>query len=226
MIREAYIELLYQHKDLFIEWYEVFPQLFHMMISVHEAFVQEYLAPLLEKGWYIEENVFWRLLVQILSTNADWMNLDKITNMYSKFRMIENLELQSAELAILHENKVFKKFLYNAGKDFFVNDSSSHWSYYAYGSDKSDRVPIKCFEFIEWDIDIVEKLNSAYKELEESFSMRENPDSKNNANIRRTSYDEVISKYNKEIVQTICGAKKEIAEYQFIQSSLQKQSLI
>ena len=86
--------------------------------------------------------------------------------------------------------------------------------------------PEKCFEYVEWDIDVVEKINLSYRELEESDNMRGNPDSKNNASIRRNSYDRIIAKYNNEIVQIIEDNNKDLNEYKFVKCSLQKQNLV
>lgn len=224
IIRESFVDFLYQHIDSFIEWYENFPKIFTLMVSRHKTFIQESLMPYLEKGYYIEEDTFWKLLVEVLCIDTDLVDLDKITRNYNKFRMIEKIELQQMELAVLHKNKVFKKFLLNAGREYFLNDANSHWSYYAYDSDMSDKFPEKCFEYVEWDIDIVEKINSSYRELEESYTMRGNPDSKCNANIRRNSYDRIISKYSKEIIQIIEDNNKSLNEYTFIESSLQRQN--
>ena len=226
LIREAFVDFLYQHIDSFIEWYENFPKIFVFMVSRHKTFIQEWLMPYLENGYYIEENTFWKLLVEVLGVDSNLVNLDKITNNYNRFRMIEKIELQQMELAVLHKNKVFKKFLYNAGKEYFFNDANSHWSYYAHDSNMCDMFPEKCFEYVEWDIDVVEKINLSYRELEESDNMRGNPDSKNNASIRRNSYDRIIAKYNNEIVQIIEDNNKDLNEYKFVKCSLQKQNLV
>ena len=87
-----------------------------------------------------------------------------------------------------------------------------------------DEFPEKCFEYVEWDSDIVERINSAYRELEESYNMRENLDSRCNADTRKNSYDRIIAKYSKEIMQIIEDNKKSLNEYEFIKSSLQRQN--
>lgn len=40
----------------------------------------------------------------------------------------------------------------------FKNDSNSHWEYYSYGNNKKDSYIIKCFDYIEWDIEMIEKI--------------------------------------------------------------------
>ena len=225
IIRESLVDFLYQHIDSFIEWYENFPKIFVLMVSRHKEFIQESLTPYLEKEYYMKEDTFWKLLVEVLHIDANLVDLDRITKNYNRFRMIEKIALDEAGFAVLHENKVFKKFLLNAGEEYFLNDANSHWNYYAYNSDMSDNLPEQCFKYVEWDIDIVEKINSAYGELEESSNMRGNTASRHNADIRRESYDGIIAKYSKEIKQVVEENKKNLSEYRLIKNSLQKHNI-
>ena len=36
-------------------------------------------------------------------------------------------------------------------------NSSSHWDYYSYGNIKDDSYISKCFDYIEWDVEMIEK---------------------------------------------------------------------
>lgn len=225
VIREAYTEFLLQHFELFIEWYEEFPQLFTMMADKNETFVQEYVSPWLVKGWFVEGSKYWKLLAAVLGRNANLIDLDLVTSQYFALGMIEDIQLSQEELVALHENKVFKCLLFKAGKEYFINDANSHWSYYSFNSGKRDAFSERCFEYVEWDIDIVNKLNLSYKELEENIVMRENESSKNNGNRRKVSYDKVIGKHNVNIITAIYDAKKEVEDYPFIESSLRRQGL-
>ena len=86
-----------------------------------------------------------------------------------------------------------------------------------------DEFTEKCFEYVEWDIELVEKINSAYRELKHSDAWRTNTDSKCYAERRRESYDKIIAEYSEQITQTINDDKKELDEYKGIKSSLDKQ---
>lgn len=159
----------------------------------------------------------------MLRNAADSVDLDKITSIYDYFKIIDKVELDQADLDVLHKHKVFQKFLYHAGDQYFHNSADAHWQYYAYTSNMKDEFPEKCFEYVEWDIELVAKINCAYRELEHSAAGRTNTDSKCYAERRRESYDKIIAKYRKQITQTIKDNKKELDEYKAIKSSLDKQ---
>ena len=90
---------------------------------------------------------------------------------------------------------------------------------------KDDSFVRKCFEYVEWNIEMIEKLNTAYEELEYSAKSRQNPSSIENADCRRTNYDLVIAEFKTDIMNVIQKANKQITDYVYIQSSLQKQNL-
>ena len=225
-VRDAFLELLYSNSGWFLDWYNEFPKLFHLMDNKYNTFVQENLVPRLENGMYVkEEAVFWKLLVDILRNKSNILDLDKVTDNYTNFKRLEHIKLNEEELNVLRNHKVFNKFLLHAGRDFFRNDADSHWDYYNSCSNKDDSFVRKCFEYVEWDIEIIEKLNVAYEELEYSAKNRQNPSSIKNADCRRTNYDLIIAKFKADIMNVIQEANKQITDYVYIQSSLQKQNL-
>ncbi len=223
-IRDALVDFLYQHIESFMNWYENFPEIFLWMTSRHPEFISDWLMPHLVNRCYVEEHTFWRLLTEVLRNAADLVDLDKITRIYDYFTIIDKVELDQADLDVLHKHKVFQKFLYHAGHPYFDNSADAHWKYYAYDSNMKDEFPEKCFEYVEWDIKLVEKINSAYLKLEHNDAGRtKNTDSKCYAERRRESYDKIIAEYSEQITQTINDDKKELDEYKGIKSSLDKQ---
>lgn len=215
IIRTAFIDFLYDHIDFFIIWYEKFPNLFCLMESRHEIFIQESLSPKIENGNYIQPNIFWSLLVKIIRNDIKKINLDKVTSDWNRFQLIEYINLNEDDMLVLHNNKVFQKFLLNCGKEYFYNIL----------------IPIKkicedlvryveiCFEYVEWDINIVDKINCSYSEVEKRL-LEEASDLKN-CNIIKESYNRVIEKYKNEIIDTIKNNGKTLHDYNFIERRLE-----
>lgn len=219
IIRDGFLDFFYLKKDaeLFMEWYQQFPQFFYLMLNKHKEMIQETIAPRLEKQrYYLEENVFWHLLVEILKVDGNLINIDKVTSDYYKFKMIEKMNLNEEEIEVLHKYKVFQKFLLNAGKKFFKNDSDSHFKYYSYGSETEDADIELCFQYVEWDICVVEKINYAIGELKNSCESRSNQYSIQNGEIRKEIYKKIVCQYKDDIEDTLQQNQKDIGEYKYI----------
>ena len=82
----------------------------------------------------------------------------------------------------------------------FRNDSSSHWDYYSYGNIKDDSYISKCFDYIEWDVEMIEKIEWGYEELKDNVEMRSNLDSRINGNTRIELYKQIILKNKNNII--------------------------
>ena len=130
------------------------------------------------------------------------------------------MKLNEEELEVLHKYKVFKKLLLNAGKKFFRNDSDSHFKYYSYGSETKDADIEICFQYVEWDICVVEKINYAIGELKSSCESRSNQDSIQNGETRKEIYKKIVLQYKNNIQDAIQKSKKDIGEYKFISDLL------
>jgi hypothetical protein len=202
-ISDGFIDFIYEHSDYFLDWYTKYPKLFYMMISKHKTFIQEELAPMIEKGYSIDQNAFWNIICDILQHDHKLINLNKITSDYNKFKSIESIDLSSIKMSILKQYGVFKAFLWNAGKDLFNNDSTAHWDYYAWGSEKDDAYIIKCFDYIEWDMDLIEKMENSFEYLKENVESRTNSDSRCNGNSRIATYEKII-KSSKDKIEETC----------------------
>lgn len=214
------IDFLYDDVELFLEQYTKFPKLFIFMISRHKSFIQEQIAPMVEKRYYIEEDTFWNIIVDILTTDSRLINLEKVTADYTKFGMIEKIKLNPYQMSILDKYEIFKKFLFNAGEKFFINDADSNWKYYSYSSGMSDDYVEIYFKYIKWDIQIIEKINNAYKELEDNIPTRVNSDSISNGKRRRECYNKIIKKYANEITKVIQDNNELVSDYEYINKVL------
>lgn len=223
IILDGFVELLYNHSDLFTDiWYKEYPQLFKLIVDKHKVFIQQELAPLLEKDWYIDEGVFWKLLYDVLIYDPQLIDLYKVTNQYNKFMMVKKYTFNQNEIDIFNKYEVFKKFINNAGKEYFYNDSTAQWDYYSYSNNKDDIYPEICFKLVKWDLELIEKLNYAYSSLEENVKLRSNGESISNGNSRRNSYNKVIKDNSNTILSVIAASNKTLNDFLFIEKSMKK----
>jgi len=214
-ISEGFLDFLYLHKDVFVVWYQMFPQLFFLMINRHKEIIQEYLAPFLEEQNNIEGVVFWHLFVEILKVDAKLIDINKVASDYRKFILIKDIDLEDDEMALLHQHKLFKKFLFSAGNDFFKNDSGSHYWYY-FESERDDEYVEQCFKYLEWDMEVIEKLKDSIDCLINSCSARSNQYSISNGNKRKNAYKKIIGQYENIIKNIIQENQKEVGVYAYI----------
>lgn len=227
IVLDGIIEFLYTKRDLFTEvWYKEYPVLFKMIVDKHKIFIQEQLNPLLENNWYIDDVAFWKLLCEILEFDATLIDLSKVTNQYQKVMMINNYNLLQKEIDVLNKYDVFKQFICNACKSYFYNDAQAQWDYYSYGSYDNDSYPEKCFDLANIDLELIEKLESAYFNLLNNVKFRDNYNSIENGRIRKSSYNRVIATNKNKIVSAINNASKTISDYPSIEQSMKEQNLI
>lgn len=203
-ICNGFVDFLSKHCEQFITVYQYYPQIYGWMESRHKTYIQEYIVPLLEKGYHIEggADTFCNLLCDILKGNKGIINLETITSNKQKFAMIANNKLGEMQLDVLHKYKVFKKFLLNAARCFFYNDSLSQWDYYGPYGEISDEDVIKCFQYAEWDIELIQHLNDTYTGLIENLHFRSNEDSKRNGRKREEAYRQIVIE-NKDCIEEV-----------------------
>lgn len=225
IILEEFLDFYCSLKNaaLFVKWYQRFPQFFDLMVSRHKEMIQETLAPYLETPKInYEEDVFWQLLVKILKVDEKLIDINKVTMDYDKIKMIEKMKLNEEEIEMLHKNKVFQKLLLNAGERFFKNDSESHSNYYSYYSETEDIDIEQCFKYVEWDMNVVEKINYAIGELINNCELRLKSSSIRNGETRKEIYKKIVCQYKDNIEDTLQKNQKDIGEYKFISDFLTK----
>lgn len=223
IILEGFLDFYCSLKNaiLFVKWYQRFPHFLNLMISRHKEMIQETLAPYLEASKLnYEEDVFWHLLVEILKFDDKLIDINKVTMDYNKLKMIGKMNLNEEEIEVLHKNKVFQKLLLNAGEKFFKNDAESHSSYYSFWTQTEDADIELCFQYVEWDVSVIEKLNIAISELERNCESRYEPCSKERGVTRKEIYKKIVCKYKENIEDALQKSQKDIREYEFVSKLL------
>ena len=225
IILEGFLDFYCSLKDaaLFVDWYQHFPQFFNLTISRHKEMIQGTLAPYLETPRInCEEDAFWQLLVKILKVGGKLIDIDKVTMDYYKLKMIRNMNLNEDDIEVLHIYKVFQKLLLNAGERFFKNNSDSHSNYYSYYTETEDIDIEQCFKYVEWDMNVVEKINYAIGELINNCELRLKSSSIRNGETRKEIYKKIVCQYKDNIEDTLQKNQKDIGEYKFISDFLTK----
>ncbi len=202
-ISDGFIDFIYEHPERFLDWYTNLDKLFYLMISKHKTFIQERLAPILERGYSVDNNAFWNILCDILQHDHKLINLNKLTSDYNNFKMIESIDLPSTKMSILKQYGVFKLFLLNAGEDLFKNTSNAHYNYYSWNCEKNDTYIIKCFDYIDWDIELIKKMEDGLEDLMLSFNNRGNDYRIREGKNRIETYKEILNK-GKGKIEEIC----------------------
>ncbi len=222
-IRDGLINLINNEKyNLFFEFYKFFPQIFEFICELNNKYLQQKIIPILEGDYYFEyEECFWPILINILNRNNKIVDINKLSKSYNRLKLIKqiDLKLKDYEIEKLKEYKLFNLFIENAGRDFFANDADSHYNYYR-RNNKSDDFIIKCFEYIEWDINIVKNIEYAISTLENSISMRDSSMSIRNGEIRKDSYLQIVHNNESKIKDTIAKECEDISDYENISKYL------
>lgn len=214
-IIDGFVDCIFEHEEKFTSFYHTFPKLFEMMISRHKEFIQKYLAPIMEKGCYIDggDDVFCGLLVKILEENNKLLDLKAVTSNRRTFSIIAQYGWDNDQLETLNHNKIFKQYLFNAGSSFFENDSLSQWDYYGpYGEIIDDDVK-NCFRMTEWDMELVTRLDDSYAFLVNSLPLRTNGDSIRNGERRKRAYEEIVRENADKINSAILAEGREVSEF-------------
>ena len=200
IIKNEFVASTCEKQDIFLDFYNYFHGILEIAINYNKKFIKDYINPLLCEelsNRYLYKKYSWKMLSSSLIKSPEGIYIKAITSNYDNFVLINDIDINDYEKLILDKHKIFNKFILNSGKDMFKNDSNSHWEYYSYGNNKKDSYTIKCFDYIEWDIEMIEKIESSYYELKSSIETRSNPDSRNNGYTRSSLYENIVAR-NKE----------------------------
>lgn len=220
-IRDGLINLINKEKyTMFFKFYMFLPQIFEYIYSLNSKFVQQKISPILEGDCYFEyEKCFWSIILRILNTNEKMININKVTSSYDKLKLINKIDLKDKDIESLRKYRVFNLFVENAGEDFFSNSSYSHSNYY-FEKNKNDEYIIKCFDYIEWDMDMVRAVERGIFSLEESICMREKDYSIENGRKRKASYSTIVHNSESKIKEAIAKEGKNISDFENISKYL------
>lgn len=222
VIIDAFIVFFMDHINYFTIWYEKFPKIFLLINERDKTFVQRVLSPWLEGSMYFSGKIIWKLLVQILQIDNKLIDINMVTGDYQKFTQLSEVkELNEFEKYILSNNNIFNSFLLNAGKEYFSNTSEAHFQYYMWGSGKNDQYPEKCFEMINWNLELIDKINGSCIELTNSMKQRTNSYAIQNGEAREKSYQRVLKLYKSNIISILDKNKKNIEEYEGIKKLIE-----
>ncbi|MBE1554855.1 hypothetical protein [Sporosarcina limicola] len=205
-IKDAFISSICEKKEIFLDFYKYYPIVLNLIVNLDSRFIKDYINLLLcSEISYINtyKEYFWRILINSLGLQAQSIDIKSITSDYDNFILIEHIEVDGYQKALLNEHNVFKSFIIGAGRDLFKNDSSDHWSYYAWGNIKNDSYVVKYFDYVQWDLELLGMIDSWFGYLKKNVKSRRNPDSKYNGMRRIGTYNKIISN-SSDRIQKFC----------------------
>lgn len=219
-IIKAFIENISEKKDIFLDFYRFFSSILQLVVENDSRFIQEYINPLLCRNRcdnsFLLNNSFWDILSSNVLYRDNIIDINNITLNIDNFRLINTINLDEYKILLLNEHKVFKSFILNAGKAFFYTDASSHWSYYCHGNPINDELLIQYFNLVEWDKELIEKIDTAYKDVIESKESRGNSDSLYNAEKRLNAYEDIVINNIEKIKKYCKNNNMDLSLYQSI----------
>lgn len=198
---KSFVLSLVEKREIFIDFFKYHNNILSIIHQYDSRFIQDYINQVLQNAYYDDSYgiCFWKLMSNVLLLNHQSIDIDSITSKYENFKLIEYIDISTWDAITLNKHNVFKKFIINAGGDLFKNDSNDHWNYYSYNSNKDDKYIVKYFEYIEWDIDLIEKIDSSLGYLKENITSRSNIDSICNGKTRINTYELIINNSNDRI---------------------------
>ena len=201
-VTKGFILSLVEKKEIFIDIFKYHDKILRLINQYNSRFIQDYINPTMKNFYYNGSYsiCFWKLLINSLVLNHKSIDIDVITSNYENFRLIENIDVNDCDVIILNKYNIFKKFINNSGRDLFNNDSRDHWNYYSYGSPKDDKYIVKYFKYIEWDIELIKRIDSSLGYLKENIESRSNFDSICNGRKRINTYKSIINS-NKDRIE-------------------------
>ncbi|HHD2772800.1 TPA: hypothetical protein ACOTHO_002703 [Clostridium perfringens] len=206
IIKNEFVASICEKQEIFLDFYKYFHGILEVAMDYNKRFIKDYINPLLCEelsNSYLYKRYFWKILCSSLIKNPKAIDIKSITSNYDNFILINDIDINDFEKEILNKYNIFNNFILNLGKDMFKNDAYSHWNYYLYGNNENDSYIIKYFDYIEWNIEMIEKIESNYYELKNSIETRSNPRSKSNGETRIKMYKGIITR-NKEKIESIC----------------------
>lgn len=204
-IKDNFALCISKNERTFLDLFKYYPNILGLIVNNDQRFIQDYVNSLLDKklsNYYKYDECFWKLLICSLKIQPNILDLDSITNNYNNLILIEKIELEKKDEMLLNEYDIFKKFIFKAGREFFQNDSGSHWDYYI-KYNKSDEYIKKCFDYLKWDKEVTDKLESAYSSLLDYIDQRYEYDSINRGKKRLRAYEEIIEHNRDKILRII-----------------------
>lgn len=203
-IKDNFALCISKNERTFLDFFRYYPNILGLIVNNDQRFIQDYVNLLLDKklsGYYGYNECFWKLLICSLKIQPNILDLDSITNNYNNLTLIEKIKLEKNDEILLNEYGIFKRFILKAGRDFFQNDSGSHWEYYI-KCNKSDKYMKQCFDYLKWDKEIADKLESTYIDLLDYIEQRYESASINRGKKRLKAYEEIME-YNRDKILRI-----------------------
>lgn len=218
-IQDGIVKSISKKKSYFISFYSFFPEILELAIGIDPKFIIDKLYLwLIEWDFMRETNkYFWILLSKVLERYKDQIYIEKITREEDNMRLINYFEFEPYQAKILNENNVFKSFIINNGSWLFNISPDSQFANYS----KDEGIIVKCFSYLEWDDELLKKMDNVIYELNESMKIRSNDISILNGNRFAYIYRSIVLDNKERIEEALLKLGKELKDYENILKIIQ-----
>lgn len=224
-IKEGFLRCISNKNHLLIRFYSFFPDILINIIQLDKKFLVDRLSDFLNYVATYDYNnkYFLDILYKILLNYNEKIQIDSILkNDKYKFQsgkivsMIEYLSEEKRQF--LKQKDFFKKIIEIFYKWIYEIDANSQYNKFDKWLYETNDV-IQIFKYINFDIELLKKINHKLEELSNSMSCRSSDNSITNGNNANNMFQKIIENSHDEITKLI---KNTDDDFPFIQSILNK----
>lgn len=195
-IQEGFVRSLMLNSDYFIGFYENFPKILNIALSLDRRFIKDSLLKWMENWFsYIDSRnkVFWDILYVLLKDFSSDIDVNRITRV--DLSIISNVNFTQEMLEVFNKHTVFNKIILRSGSYFFEVDFDS----IRRNNGNREREIIPWFEYAEWDKEMIQTMNRALRELNRRIDSLKSSVYGSWENSRKRIYCELIEKHRDRI---------------------------
>ncbi|MEK5358048.1 hypothetical protein [Paenibacillus sp. FSL L8-0709] len=210
-IQNGIVKELMTSEVNFNSFYSKFPKILELAMSINSRFSRDILSDWLKDvvTWAIESNQgFWNMICSALERNKDSLNIEDITRKID-LELIEGVSFSNGQLLVLDNCMFFNKSILTSGKYFFEMDYTSILQ----NSGRRENEVLPWFKYVQWDIQLLSKLNTAMYELKQLIQRQEGKPYGQKERHRKTLFEEIIQNNKEKIIEQLLPEQLESFEH-------------
>ncbi|MEC0310162.1 hypothetical protein P4H67_25745 [Paenibacillus lautus] len=163
-IQVGIVKELMKVDETFYAFYSEFPKILELAMNIDPRFTRdvlsEWLAVFDPYFTRCSNQIFWNILCTALERNKESINIMNVTRKI-ELELIEEITLNERQIMLLNECDFFNQSVLSSGSYFFVVDYDSILR----NRGRKELVVLQWFNYVRWDITLLEKLDSALNAL-------------------------------------------------------------
>ncbi|WCN36489.1 hypothetical protein [Aneurinibacillus uraniidurans] len=200
-IQEGFVRSIMRDSNYFISFYEHFPQILNLAVSLERRFIKDSLSKWMG-NWFgfiagRRNTIFWDILCVLLKDYSSEIDINETSRI--DLSIIRGVDFDDEKLEVLKKHRVFNKFILRSGSYFFAVDFDS----IGRNTGSREREVIPWFEYAEWDEEMLLAMNRAFRELNRRIESLRNSMYGSWEITRKRIYCELIQTYKDRIDLTL-----------------------